>query len=410
MPWDERTEMDDRTIFIGACLLKTAAFSVLCARHGISRKTGYKWLDRYRAEGALGLEARPPVRHTLAHAIPPAIGERVLTLRRERPTWGPRKLLACLAMDDPATAWPAASTVGDLLRREGLSKPRRRRTHASGAKPALIEPLAPNESWAIDFKGWFRTGDGVRCEPLTLTDGYSRYLFACEAMPQPTAACVQPVLIRQFRENGLPRALRSDNGSPFASAQGLAGLTQLSVWLLGLNIWPDRIDKGRPCQNGRHERMHRVLREDAANPPSATLAEQQRRLDAWRVEYNTVRPHEALGQRCPATLYTPSPRPYPAAITAWDYPADHHVLRVNTKGYIRWRDHDLYLTEALSGQTVALAQRDDDDWTVRFRQFDLAMVGDETNTIRQVRLGRVGAPAAAAGTARVNDPNPAGRA
>lgn len=330
--------MDARLRFIGACLAEDESMSVLCARAGISRRTGYKWLARYRNAGAVGLEDLSSIRRTQSGAMDVSVQAQVLAFRRLRPTWGPRKLLARLAMDHPGADWPAASTVGDLLRREGLTKPRQRRSRDTGAKQPLTEPSAANVSWAMDFKGWFRTGDGVRCEPLTVTDGFSRYLLACQAVPQVTAACVRPILSRLFQTRGLPGALRSDNGSPFATRLGLAGLSQLSVWLLTLNIWPDRIDPGRPDQNGRHERMHRVLAEDVARPPAATLAAQQVRMDDWREDYNTCRPHQALGQRCPATLYTPSPQAYPDVIAAWDYPADHHRRPVSTKGYVRWRD------------------------------------------------------------------------
>jgi hypothetical protein len=203
-----------------------------------------------------------------------------------------------------------------------------------------------------------------------------------------TVAQVRPILIRLFQAHGLPRALRTDNGNPFARRAGLGGLSQMSVWLLKLNIWPDFIPPGRPDQNGRHERMHRVLREDAANPPAATLAMQQGQLDAWRVEYNTYRPHEALGQRCPATLYRPSARVYPSTIEKWGYPADHQVRRVVGDGYIKWRDGTVYLSGALRGGTVALAQRDDGDWAVRFRDFDLTVLSDETAKIRRCKLAR----------------------
>ena len=396
MAWHASSPMDERMVFIAACLRKEAPFGQVCLRHGISRKTGYKWLRRYEAEGASGLGAVSSARHTQGHAVAPAVAERLIALRSTRPSWGPRKLLARLAMDDAAsgfaTDWPAASTVGDLLRRASLTRACPRRPAAAGSKPALVEPDAPNQSWAIDFKGWFRTGDGVRCEPLTVTDGFSRYVITCKAMPQITAACVRPELIAAFCRHGMPRALRSDNGNPFASAVGLAGLTQLSVWLLTLGIWPDRIDPGRPDQNGRHERMHRVLHEDAARPPSATIAAQQQRLDAWRADYNSYRPHEALGQLCPAALYTPSPRVYPERVADWDYPADHHVRQVSSKGYIRWRDSAVYLTEALCGERVALAQGDDDDWAVRFRQFTLAILSNATNTIRPMRLARIAPP------------------
>ncbi len=402
MPWTDRTEMDGRTIFIASYLQGEAPLTVMCARHGISRKTDSKWLARYRAEGLAGLRPLSSARHTQSHAIAPAVAERLLTLRGECKTWGPRKLLARLAMDDatraaalddpalavPATVWPAASTVGDLLRRHHLTRQRARRPPPSGTKAALSHPTGPNQNWAIDFKGWFRTGDGVRCEPLTLTDSFSRYILVCKAMPQITTANVQPELIAAFRAHGMPQALRSDNGSPFANANSLAGLTRLSVWLLTLNIWPERIDPGRPDQNGRHERMHRVLHEDAACPPSATLALQQQRLDTWREGYNTYRPHEALGQLCPATLFAPSARAYPEESVVWDYPADHHLRCVSAKGYIKWRDGAVYLTEALRGQTVALAQGDDGDWRIQFRQFGMAVLSDATGHIRHARLIR----------------------
>lgn len=213
---------------------------------------------------------------------------------------------------------------------------------------------------------------------------------ACEAVARLTAQDVIPVLTRLFQKHGLPRAIRTDNGSPFAARRGLAGLTRLSVWLLTLEIWPDRIAPGRPDQNGRHERMHRVLREDAAAPPAATMAAQQAALDIWRNDYNTLRPHEALGQRCPASLYLPSPRAWPVEIAAWDYPADHHVRRVAKDGYIKWRDGRIYLTEALRGETIGLARHDDGDWRIRFRGFDLAVLSDALNAIILTGLSRTG--------------------
>jgi transposase InsO family protein len=380
--------MDERVCFIAAQLRGDEPMSALCARFGISRKTGYKWLERYRDGGAAGLEELSRARHTQTLSIDSATSELILALREKRPGWGPRKLLARLATDHPGQDWPAASTVGDLLRREGKSLPRTRVAREPGAICPKIEPFAPNDSWAADFKGWFRTGDGVRCEPFTVTDGHSRYILACEAVPRLTAELVRPILTRLFRTHGMPLALRTDNGSPFAHRLGLAGLSSLSVWLLTLDIWPDRIAPGRPDQNGRHERMHRTLGEDTAKPPAATLAEQQRRFDAWREDFNTFRPHEALGQRCPAALYTPSPRAFPEQIPPWDYPPDHHVRRVGRNGYIKWRDGQLYLSEALRGETVALARRDDGDWAVRFRGFDLATLGDADHDLRRTGLTR----------------------
>jgi putative transposase len=392
MPWTERTLMDDRLCFITACLRAEAPMSALCARFRISRKTGYKWLDRYKEEGAAGLTDQSRARHSQELSIDAEVAATILALREKRANWGPRKLLARLALDHPGRSWPAASTVGDLLRREGKSHPRTRVSREPGTAGPQIEPSAPNESWSADFKGWFRTGDGVRCEPLTVTDGHSRFILACQVVPKITAAEVQPILTRLFQAHGMPRALRTDNGSPFAHRLGLGGLATLSVWLLKLDIWPDRIAPGRPDQNGSHERMHRTLKQDNADPPATTLAEQQTRFDVWREDFNTNRPHEALGQRCPATLYEPSPRAFPAEIRTWEYPADHHARRVDVKGYIRWRDGGVYLTEALRGETVALARRDDGDWTIRFRGFDLATLDDATTATRRSGLARTTRP------------------
>ena len=388
MPWARKSVMDCRTMFIAAWLRDEAPMSQLCLRFGISRKSGYKWVERYQEAGVAGLTDRSSARHTQTRKIDAETAEILLDLRRQRPTWGPKKLLARLRQDHPEKSWPAASTVGDLLKREGLSQPRPRRRKGESGKLALIEPSVPNMNWAADFKGWFRTGDGVRCEPFTVTDGYSRYVLGCEVVPQVTFARVQPVLTRLFRDYGLPHALRTDNGPPFARRDGLGGLTQLSVWLLKLDVWPDFIAPGRPDMNGRHERMHRVLLEDTISPPAATVLAQQQRFDAWRVDYNTYRPHEALEQRCPATLYWRSERAFPEKIAAWSYPADHHVRTVVGDGYVRWRDGTIYLSGALRGETVALAQRDDGDWAVRFRGFDLAVVDDATGELRRGRLSR----------------------
>jgi transposase InsO family protein len=390
MPWPVKSVMDQRLCFIAACLRADESMSSLCVRYGISRKTGYKWLGRYHATGADGLVDLSSARHTMSQAMDADISRCLLDLRKQRPTWGPRKLLARLSMDRPDVDWPAASTVGDLLYREGLSKPRVKRSRDTPRTHPQIQPLAPNDSWAADFKGWFRTADGVRCEPLTVSDGYSRYLLACEAVPQITTAHVQPILTRLFCTHGLPRALRTDNGSPFASYSGLGGLAQLSVWLLKLDIWPDRIAPGRPDQNGRHERMHRTLGEDAAAPPASTVIEQQVKFDGWRKDYNNYRPHEALGQRCPSEFYAPSPRAYPDRIKDWDYPADHQARRVTSKGYIKWQDREIYLSEALRGEVVALAQRDDGNWAIRFRNFDLATITADRREICRSGLTRSG--------------------
>jgi transposase InsO family protein len=388
MAFSGTTVMDERLCFVAACLRGEETMTSICLRFGISRDTGYKWLGRYRQAGALGLVDRSRAPRTVPHRVDDVTAARIMALRQAHPTWGPRKLLARLALDDPQQRWPAASTVGDLLKRHGMVVPRKRRRSSGVAGPAVAEPTASNQSWSADFKGWFRTGDGVRCEPLTISDNYSRYLLTCEAVPQFTLRCVKPLFERAFREHGLPDAIRTDNGAPFAFRRGLGGLTGLSVWFLELDIWPDRITPGRPDQNGRHERMHRTLKEDTASPPAASLAAQQDRFDAWRHDYNTRRPHEALGQTPPARRYQPSQKTYPEAVSPWHYPPDHHTRKIDSKGYLVWRNQKIYLTEALAFRHVALARRDDDDWTIRFRQFDLARIDDRTNTIVPTGLSR----------------------
>jgi putative transposase len=394
MAWMVDSVMDQRLCFISASLDREGTMTALCARFGISRKTGYKWLQRYDEVGIAGLHDLSSARRTPTPGMDGGIASALVALRRDRPTWGPRKLLAYLRRARPQTEWPAASTVGDLLTREGLTQPRQRRAREPARERPQIEPMAPNDSWAADFKGWFRTANGVRCEPLTVTDGHSRYVLACHALARTTTADVQPVMTALFRAYGLPGALRTDNGAPFASRTGLGGLTQFSVWLLSLNIWPDRIAPGRPDQNGRHERMHRTLGEDTARPPAGTLAAQQAKFDAWRTDFNVNRPHDGLAQRCPADVYRCSTRQYPETLRAWDYPEDHLTRRVTGAGIIRWRDKTLYLSEALKGETIGLSQDDAGDWVIRFRNFDLATMDDSTNTIRRSGLARSGKPGA----------------
>ncbi len=388
MPFTGQSVMDSRLGFVAACLKKEVPIGDLCTQYGISRKTGYKWLSRYLELGALGLAEQSRAPKTMPWRISAETEAAILGLRGRFPTWGPRKLRARLALDIPDKDWPAASTIGDLLRRKDLSRARRiRRPGGAGHGPPPT-PQAANEIWSADFKGWFCTGDRVRCEPLTITDNFSRFLIRCEAVPRTDMESVIPLFERSFRELGLPRTLRTDNGHPFGMSRGLGGMTRFSVWLVKLGIMPEYITPGRPDQNGRHERMHRTLAEDAATPPAHTLREQQARFDIWRQDYNHYRPHEALGQKCPASIYTASDRPFPNRINDWDYPADHYALPVTAKGLIRWRGNSLYISEAFAHETVAMAQRDDGDWTIRFRWIDLATVSDEKAQIVRSKLAR----------------------
>jgi transposase InsO family protein len=303
----------------------------------------------------------------------PEISAAFLALRRSRPSWGPKKLRAYLMAQQPGLVWPAASTIGDLLQREGLVEGRRRDRRLEGAaRQPFAEAKDPNDVWCIDFKGWFRTQDGQRCDPLTVSDATSRYLLSCQIVA-PTTKGVAPVCERLFREHGLPRALRMDNGPPFASG-GAGGLTQLAVSWIKLGIRLERIDPGCPQQNGRHERMHRTLKAETSKPPAATAPEQQARFDSFRRIFNEERPHEALGQVTPASCYKPAERPYPDRIEEPWYDADHQVRRVRTDGSIRWGGDFIFVSEALVGEPVGLAEREDGSWAVQFADLPLGLL------------------------------------
>ncbi|HEY3846654.1 MAG TPA: integrase core domain-containing protein [Acetobacteraceae bacterium] len=374
--------------FVMAALGGEISMTAACLGHGISRETGYKWLARYRASGWDGLKDQPRAPSRQAGAMSPAIAAAVLALRRQRPHWGPRKLRAVLLRAHPQEAWPAASTLGDLLRREGLVAAAGRRHRPEPVTQPFVTPSAPNDLWCIDFKGWFRTGDGRRCDPLTLSDAVSRYLLACEII-QPQAVGVATVCERLFRERGLPGGLRMDNGPPFASS-GPGGLTRLSVGWVKLGIRLERITPGCPEQNGRHERMHRTLKAETSSPPAATAAAQQARFDDFRRDFNEVRPHEALGQTTPASRHTGEARAYPDRIDDPWYDANHQVRRVRTDGTIMWRGALVPISSALVGEPIGLAELEGGDWAVRFADLALGVLERASNKFRGLAAARPG--------------------
>lgn len=311
MPWKETCPMDQRVAMMADWLRGEWTITELARRYGLHRKTVHKWIARYEADRTHGLveQSRAPHRH--GRAVDASLRAAVVALRRQQPRRGPKKLRAILLEREPARGWPAASTMGAWLRDAGLSRPRRRTRYVVPLTQPLAAATAPNEVWSADFKGWFRTRDGQRCDPLTVTDAHSRFVLCCRIVA-PTEQGVRPWFERTFREYGLPRAVRTDHGSPFATT-GAGRLSHLAVWWLKLGIELDRIAPGHPEQNGRHERFHLTLQEEAVTPPAPSVRQQQRRFDRMREEFNTARPHEALGQRPPARVYVPSPRPYPAA-------------------------------------------------------------------------------------------------
>lgn len=384
MPWRETSVMLERVLFIDALESQLYTMTELCERHGISRKTGYKWASRYVEDGFEGLADRSRAPKHCPHRVEDTVSSKLLELRRRRPRWGPRKLLVYLREREPGVAWPAASTVGELLRREGLISSRRRRRRPSPpfGRQEVPEVTGPNEVWTIDFKGQFRMGDRRYCYPLTVADRYSRYVLECRGLHSTAGAETRGVMERLFRRYGLPSVLLSDNGEPFSSSQALCGLSRLSVWWIKLGIAPRLIEPGHPEQNGSHERMHRTLKAETTRPPAGHLTAQQRRFNAFRRDFNEERPHEALGQRPPATLYTPSPRPYPERLSEMEYLGHFETRRVRRDGAIRWQGKPLFLSEVLGGERVGLEEIDDGIWSLYFGNHLLGRFDESDRDIR----------------------------
>jgi transposase InsO family protein len=344
----------------------------LCREYGISTKTGYKFLARYEQLGEFGMEdvSRRPKRSP--QATPVEVIDKIVALRLEHPSWGPRKLRSVLEKREPGVKLPSRATIANLLRRRQLSKSPRRRRGVPPSPSLRTQPQAPNDVWCIDFKGQFRLGDGSWCYPLTVTDAFSRYVLLCEAMSVIRSEWSIWSLDRLFRERGLPRVIRSDNGEPFVSSRALMGLSRMGAWFERLGIVHERIDPGSPQQNGSHERMHRTLKQETTRPSARTLLAQQERFDAWRATFNDVRPHQALGDRTPASAYQPSPRHFDGQTPTPRYPLHDMTLPVWKGGIVRIaRGHRFALTSALVGQLVGVREIDDGRWLVTFMTWDL---------------------------------------
>lgn len=371
MPWKETCPMEERIKFISHYLEGELSMAALCREFGISRKTGYKLVGRFVEEYVDGLKDRSRAPHHHPNTVSALTEVLVVSARRRHPTWGPKKLRAWLERTDSSTVWPAASTIGDILHRCGLSVPRRRSRKAVVYGEPFIGCDYSNAVWSADFKGWFMTGDGVRCDPLTISDNYSRYLLRCQAMASPDYDHVQPVFEAAFRAYGLPVAIRTDNGAPFATTT-VGGLSRLSIWWLKLGIIPERIAPGHPEQNGRHERMHRTLKRETATPPQRNRRAQQQAFDRFRREYNQERPHEAIAQATPASLYLASPREYPLLVPEMNYPDDMLIRSVKSQGDISWKSRHIYLSETLAGELVGLRQVTDRFYDIYFGPVKLA--------------------------------------
>jgi putative transposase len=365
VPWSTSSSMSLRLEFVVEALQQRGSFAELCARYGISEKTGYKWRARFLADGPAGLADRSHAPQHCPHRMAPHLVDWLCDERRRHPTWGVRKLRGPLCHAHPEVVWPADSTLTAALGRAQLLTHRPRRTRPAHVAFALTPPLAPNDVWSTDFKGEFRTRDGRYCYPLTVMDGASRMLLACRARTRIASTETQRSFRTLFQTFGLPLVMRSDNGAPFAST-ALRGLSRLNVWWLRLGITPERIRPGCPQENGAHERMHRTLKAEATLPPRASCRAQQDCFDAFRREYNEERPHEALGQVPPATCYVPSPRLFPAQLPPVEYPAHYETRVVGRSGTFRWHTQHVFLTKSLSNERIGFDRIAEAQWAVYF--------------------------------------------
>ena len=377
MPWKESSAFSEQKLFIDRWKAGEETVSELCHRFGISRKTAYKRINRYINHGYQGLGDRSSAPHTHPNKTSPQIARRLIQAKQAHPTWGPKKLTAMLRAHDPDTPWPAASTAGAILDRAGLVKRRRHRRHTAPWTHPFTDAIHPNDVWCIDFKGHFRTRNGTRLDPLTVQDASSRYLLACTGLTKPNYSQVRRSLHKTFREFGLPKVIRTDNGPPFASV-GLGGLSSLSVWWIKLGIIPERIQPGHPEQNGRLERLHRTLKEDTAAPPKPSPRSQQRAFDSFRHSYNEIRPHEALNLRPPSLLYQPSPRKYAMPLSTPTYGSDVTLRKVRTNGQIKWNGHLVYLSHALSGEPIGLIQHSSRYWRIIYGPLYIGLLDQHT--------------------------------
>jgi transposase InsO family protein len=379
MPWLETNPVLERHHFVHDLESGHWTMTELCVRYGISRTAGYKWLHRYRQSGASGLHDHSRAPRSCPHQTPDELVQLILA-EHTRYGWGARKILKRLRTRYPDRAWPARSTIFDILARHGRVRHRRRRRHWKHPGAAPFNTTAPNQIWTIDFKGQFRTRNGIYCYPLTIVDHFSRYLLCCQALPDVGGAGVKPQVRRLFRSSGLPDAIRSDNGAPFAST-GIHGLNWLNVWWLQLGITHQRITPGSPQENGAHERLHKTLKARATRPPAANLNLQQRMFNAFRQTYNELRPHEALQDETPASRWTPSPRPYPERIAPPEYPGHFEIRRVSNAGTFRLHSGQHFLSQALNGESIGLEEVRDGLWNLIYYDTLLGRFDEHTHTI-----------------------------
>ena len=372
--------MNERHEFIVRCATRRASIADVCRDFGISERTGHKWLRRFAEDGDRGLEDRSHAPHHRPHKVSSEVERQVIALRRKKPAYNARKIRQLLLEGRPDLQCPAASTIGIILKRNGLIEERRRRPSSQwrDVRPGRTQARAPNDVWTADFKGQFRLGAGPYCYPLTIVDSLSRYLLCCHGLTSTATTGAKKTFERVFRDYGLPKVIRTDNGIPFAAPCAFGRLSTLAVWWIRLGIRPELITPGRPSENGRHERMHRDLKKGTTRPASGTFAAQQRRFDAFRKDYNEQRPHEALDLKTPASQYTESLREYHIVRRVGiEYPAHMEVRYVSEGGHFKWKGKSIFLAASLAGENIGLEEIDEGRWQIAF---GLALLGELNQT------------------------------
>lgn len=381
MPWKERHAVDERLRFV-ARLAEGERMAEMCREFGISRKTGYKIWDRYRRVGIQGLTDQSRRPYHQANKLPLQVEGTIVRLRQEKPSWGAPKIRELLIRKYPEVKTPAISTIHAVLDRHGLVQCKRRRRFKPEGTP-LVPAGKPNELWCADYKGEFMLGNKRYCYPLTISDYVSRFLLTCEGLETTKEIFAFCAFEKAFQEFGLPDAIRTDNGIPFAAGNSLYNLTKLSVWWLRLGIRIERIRPGHPEQNGRHERMHLTLKREATKPASDNILQQQSRFDEFREVFNTQRPHQALGMKFPAEIYTPSPKPY-RGLPPVAYPFHDRTVTVTRSGCICLGNKQVNTSLALSGQPLGISEVDDDVWLATFMTYDLGYFDLEAKRLEPV--------------------------
>jgi len=385
MPWEETTVMNEKERFVSLHEMNFMTMSELCRRFKISRVSGYKLLNNYKKHGEKALQDLPKAHLDHPLKTPKEVEDDILRFRGLHKTWGAKKIRHLMLDDWEADSVPSVTTVNGILKRHGLVQPRKPRINRIGVINPHFDPANPNDIWSTDFKGKFRMKNHEYCNPLTIADSKSRIVFAVEALERPTTELCIPVFERVFRENGLPLAIHSDNGSPFGCVNSLRRMTHLSAWFMDLGITPVYSDPGCPTQNGRHERMHRDLKSAATRPAGTCLADQQCKFDKFIREFNTIRPHEALDMRRPAQVHVMSTREYHGRIYDWDYKEDLTVRMVSRNGAIRWKTDDwIMITSALNGKFVGMKEVEDGVWELYYRHVLLGYYSEQTRRTYEV--------------------------